>query len=158
MACAPQRPTAEHVRKFREILLEIFNRANVDLKDPAAIEAARQYDEERRKPGSIIGASWAGLKEVPFADWPKYLERQIAAEAGLQQRRRLTEIRDRANRQLHNSRSSEWQKWQAEALKIWQQEPGLSKNAVAALVKTKRKLPDKPETIAGRIEKPPKAG
>jgi methionine aminopeptidase len=90
-------------------------------------------------------------EEMKFAHEP-------AAMTGTKQRRTLAETRERVNRQRRHDRSQEWARWQSEAEKVWNQRPQLSRNAVAAQVKSKLKLADAVGTIADRIKKPGEAG
>ncbi len=62
-----------------------------------------------------------------------------------------------SNRQRHQDRGKEWKRWNVEAAQIWKRSPDLSKWRIAARVKDRLSLPDKIDTIAGRLKIPGKA-
>jgi hypothetical protein len=74
-----------------------------------------------------------------------------AVRGGLATKRRIV------NDARHRKHARGWKTWNAEAQKIWERQPRLSRNAVAARVQGNLRLTEAVRTIAKRLKKPGKA-
>jgi hypothetical protein len=76
---------------------------------------------------------------------------------GTRNARNLRESSSVANATRHKERTREWSRWNAAAAKIWERHPKLSRQSVAAQIKTRLQLVEDEGTIAKRLKKPRKA-
>jgi hypothetical protein len=76
---------------------------------------------------------------------------------GTRNARNLRESSSVANASRHKERTREWSRWNAAAAKIWERHPKLSRQSVAAQIKTRLQLVEDEGTIAKRLKKPRKA-
>jgi hypothetical protein len=76
---------------------------------------------------------------------------------GTRNARNLRESSSVANATRHKGRAREWSRWNAAAAEIWERHPKLSRQSVAAQIKTRLQLVEDEGTIAKRLKKPRKA-
>jgi hypothetical protein len=136
---------------MRRALLKICEKALADLSHPKAVQAAFRYDAAK---DPFERALWAGMKQLPFCDWPQYLQRHEAAENALRRQHILSESSRRANQTRHEESEAEKTVWQREANVLWQRRPHLTKTAVATQIKQKLDLSASLRTIRGHLQKP----
>lgn len=83
-------------------------------------------------------------------------EREIVI--GMRTAENLRESSSKANAARHKRHNRKWVEWNAEAARIWEGKPKLSRQAVARLVKSKLNVSEREATIAKKLTKPRMAG
>jgi hypothetical protein len=81
-------------------------------------------------------------------------DNEAAIFTGTRISRGLKAASEAANKRRKTAQSSEWTRWNAEAHNIWERHPKLSRQAVAAQIRTNLRLAVKVRTIAKRLTIP----
>lgn len=118
------------------------------------VERASDVDTVRRRAltalyGAVVLSS--EIHNLTIADNEEPIVTGAAVRGGLATKRRIV------NDARHRKHARGWKIWNAEARKIWERQPRLSRNAVAVRVQGNLRLTEAVRTIAKKLKKPGKA-
>jgi hypothetical protein len=118
------------------------------------VEQASDVDNVRRRAFTALYKAVVLSSEIhnlTIADNEEPIVTGAAVRGGLATKRSIV------NDARHRTHARGWKTWNAEAEKIWERQPRLSRNAVAVRVKGNLRLIEAVRTIAKRLRKPGKA-
>lgn len=118
------------------------------------VERASDVDSVRRRAFTALYNAVLLSSEIhnlTIVDNEEPIVTGAAVRGGLATKRRIV------NAARHRKHARGWKTWNAEAQKIWERQPRLSRYAVAVRVKGNLRLTEAVRTIAKRLKKPGKA-
>jgi len=118
------------------------------------VERASDTDTVRRRAFIALYKAVVLSSEIhilTIVDYEKPIVTGAATRGSLARKSRIV------NAARHRRHARGWKTWNAEAQKIWERQPRLSRNAVALRVKGNLRLTEAVRTIAKRLKKPGKA-
>jgi hypothetical protein len=119
-----------------------------------SVERASDVDTARQRAFTALYNSVVLSSEIhnlTIVDNEEPIVTGAAVRGGLATKRKIV------NDARHRKHARGWKTWNAEAQKIWERQPRLSRNAVALRVKGNLQRPEAVRTIAKRLKKPGKA-
>jgi hypothetical protein len=105
---------------------------------------------------SALDALFLALQCAHYLQLFTLADHEQAIVTGTRSIENLRESSSKTNADRHRERNREWDVWNAEAARIWEHRPSLSRRAVAGQVKLKLGLAEREESIAKRLLKKPR--
>lgn len=119
------------------------------------VERASDVDTVRRRALTALYGAVVLSSEIHNLT---IVDNEAAIFTGTRVSRGLKAASEAANKRRKTAQSREWKRWNAEAHNIWERHPKLSRQAVAAQIRTNLRLAVEVRTIAKRLKKPVTAG
>jgi hypothetical protein len=128
------------------------------LKNLDSVERSLVPIEEWGNPQEALDALFLALECAYYWRLLTITDHEQEIVIGARTARNMRESSSKANAARHKRHNRKWVEWNAEAARIWERKPDLSRQAVAHLVKSKLNLSEREGTIAKRLTKPRMAG